>query len=151
MALLRKDKITKVIVHCADTRIDQQFDIDDINNWHKDRGFVFTDQNGKKQHVGYHVVILQDGTVQYGRPFNVMGAHCREQGQNDRSLGVCFMGGNDEKGNKWDKPTNEQIQAFKFLLEDEITPYLGFEPPIYGHSDFSSKTCPNFDISILKK
>ena len=52
-------EINEIIIHCADTKTNQSFDIDDVRDWHLARGF---------SDVGYHYVIALDGTVWYGRP-----------------------------------------------------------------------------------
>jgi N-acetylmuramoyl-L-alanine amidase len=139
------NKPDKIIVHCADTRIDQNFDVSDIDNWHKIRGFKRVHE-GKTYHVGYHFYIKLDGTVQNGRPISCPGAHCK--GQNSKSIGVCFEGGKNESGGIWDNPTQAQIDSFKRLLEGlekELKMFLH----IHGHNEYSNKSCPNFDVSIL--
>ncbi len=40
--------------------------------------------------VGYHFVILRDGTIQEGRPISMDGAHAR--GRNRTHIGVCLVG-----------------------------------------------------------
>lgn len=129
-------KINKIIIHCADTRVDQDFTAADIDKWHKQRGW-----NG----IGYHYVILLDGTIQKGRPEERAGAHCK--GHNLNSIGVCFMGGKNEDGSKWEKPLNAQIQAYLQLEAELSNKYQGIE--IKGHYELSSKSCPNFEICKL--
>ena len=60
--------INKIILHCSATKEGQEFDVNDIRDWHKQRGF--TD-------VGYHYVIKLDGTIQEGRNIRTIGAHCK--------------------------------------------------------------------------
>ena len=126
----------KIIIHCSDTRIDQSFTAKDIDVWHKKRGW---------SGIGYHYVILQNGTVEVGRSLNKKGAHCK--GENHDSIGVCFMGGKDEKGKKWESPTGRQIEAFRKLEIALLKAYGDLE--VYGHYEFSSKTCPNFEVCML--
>ena len=73
--------INKIILHCSATQEGQEFDVNDIKQWHLQRGF--TD-------VGYHYVILLDGTIQDGRDIRTIGAHCK--GQNYGSIGICYIG-----------------------------------------------------------
>lgn len=130
--------INEIIVHCSDTRIDQNFDISDIRSWHKQRGW---------SDVGYHYYIKLDGTVQYGRPIDVKGAHVK--GRNYRSIGICFEGGKKEDGSMWERPNYNQVESFR-KLKNSINNALGRELEVNGHRKYSSiKTCPNFDVDIL--
>lgn len=121
--------VDKIIVHCADTPKGVYFDIEDIRKWHKQRGF--TD-------VGYHYVILLDGSIQIGRQLDTIGAHC--YGQNKSSIGICYIGG---KGG--DTRTSEQKESLIVLLKTlkRIYPIA----TIHGHRDFSDKDCPSFDAT----
>lgn len=112
---------SKMVVHCSDSPQGRGDDVDTIRRWHKERGF---------NDVGYNFVILEDGTVQPGRPLTVKyGAHCK--GKNDW-MGVCLIGR--------DSFTDEQFEALDAL----ITKYGCKE--VKGHYAFSSKTCPNFNV-----
>ena len=124
--------INKIIVHCADTKTNQSFDITDVDNWHKKRGFSM---------VGYHYYIKLDGTIQEGRNLEQVGAHCK--GQNSDSIGICFEGGLNADGSKWDGPLSPQLDAWNSLYQ-----YLCFmfgNLPIKAHYEYSEKSCPNFD------
>jgi len=124
--------IKQIIVHCADTKVNQSFDITDVDNWHKKRGFSM---------VGYHFYIKLDGTIQEGRNLEQVGAHCK--GQNSDSIGICFEGGLNADGSKWDGPLSPQLDAWYSLYQ-----YLCFifgNLPIKAHYEYSEKSCPNFD------
>lgn len=127
-------KIDKIIIHCADTKTSQSFDISEVDLWHKKRGF---------SKVGYHYYIRLDGTLQIGRELNEVGAHCK--GQNSKSIGICFEGGLNPDSSKWSTPLNEQL-----LTYDSLISYLNSifgDLSIHGHYDFSdTKSCPNFLI-----
>ena len=79
--------ITLIIIHCSAVRPYQTSTAAQIDSWHRARGW-----NG----IGYHYVILRDGTVQPGRPEDAVGAHC--VGHNAHSIGICYEGGLDVKG-----------------------------------------------------
>ena len=130
-------EIDEIIIHCADTRINQYFSIDDVRSWHLQRGF---------SDIGYHFYIKLDGSVWYGRDVYKPGAHCK--GRNAHTIGICFEGGLKEDGSKWDRPTEEQLFNYKELQEELFNKYgiLDVNP----HSKYSTKSCPNFEISILK-
>lgn len=128
--------IDKIIIHCADTRVDQNFTSKDIDRWHKERGW---------SEIGYHYVILLDGTIEKGRDVNKAGAHCK--GYNKTSIGVCFMGGKNADNSKWEKPTKCQVECFKNLDIELSMKYPNIS--VHGHYEYSSKSCPNFDICKL--
>ena len=123
-------RIDHIVVHCADTPAGAWFDVEDIRAWHKARGF---------KDVGYHYVILLDGTVQMGRSLEQVGAHVR--GFNLHSIGICYIGG---KGG--DTRTEEQKASMEALLYSLKSAFP--EAAILGHRDFPkvTKQCPNFDV-----
>ena len=75
-------KIDKVIIHCSATPEGKDYTVEDIDRWHRERGFDC---------IGYHYVIYRDGSVHKGRDVAKIGAHCK--GQNANSIGVCYIGG----------------------------------------------------------
>ena len=75
-------KITDIVVHASATPKGQYFDIHDIRKWHTDPK---PHGNGWRD-VGYHYVVLLDGTIQIGRQLEVLGAHVK--GYNRNSIGI---------------------------------------------------------------
>ena len=126
-------KIDKILVHCAATPEGKDFTVEDIDKWHKARGF-------KK--IGYHFVIYNDGSVHEGRNIEEIGAHCTNH--NSRSIGICYIGGVAKDG-KTPKDTRTEPQkiALLELLKELKVKYPKAE--IYGHRDFANKACPSFD------
>lgn len=124
--------INKIIVHCTATNEGKAFTANDITRWHKDRGFAT---------IGYHYVVLLDGTIQQGRAEMVMGAHCK--GYNANSIGICYIGGLDENGKSKDTRTPEQKKALLELLKRLKKDYPN--ATIHGHREFANKDCPCFD------
>ena len=122
--------VNKIIVHCSDTPKGAYYDIEDIRKWH-------VQENGW-QDVGYHYIILLDGSIQIGRNLETIGAHC--YGHNKSSVGVCYIGGKSQ-----DTRTKEQKESLKVLLKTlkKIYPIA----TINGHRDFSDKNCPSFDAT----
>jgi N-acetylmuramoyl-L-alanine amidase len=120
-------KISKVIIHAADTPADMDIGAEDINQWHLERGW---------SGVGYHWVIRRDGTVEQGRLESTSGAHA--YGHNQNSIGVCLVGG---KGGC--NFTSSQWAALDALVNDLVHRYSGAE--VIGHNDVSDKPCPMFD------
>lgn len=132
-------KIDKILVHCAATPEGKDFTVEDIDKWHRARGF-------KK--IGYHFVIYNDGSVHKGRDIEEIGAHCTNH--NSRSIGICYIGGvaKDGKTPK-DTRTEPQKTALLELLKELKVKYPKAE--IYGHRDFANKACPSFDAKTEYK
>ncbi len=128
-------KISEIIVHCSATPEGADFTVEDIDRWHRKRGF---------RCIGYHFVVYRDGGIHIGRPVEEEGAHCADGGHNRYSIGVCYIGGlaKDGKTPK-DTRTPEQKESLKGLLGMLKAAFL--DAKIYGHRDFAAKACPSFD------
>lgn len=57
--------------------------VEAIHNYHASKGW-----GG----IGYHFYVRKDGSVYKGRPTTAVGCHCKAQGKNRVSIGVCFEG-----------------------------------------------------------
>ena len=126
-------KITEIIIHCSATKEGKDFTVEDIDRWHRQRGF---------SGVGYHFIIRLDGSIQAGRSKNLIGAHCK--GHNTISLGVCYIGGLSTDGKPKDTRTAAQKDSLHALVEQ-----LKEEFPlatVHGHNEFANKACPCFDV-----
>lgn len=114
-----------------------------IDHWHEERGWGSATVSGA-HHIGYHYVILPDGSVQPGRPEWMLGAHCL--GYNDH-LGICLVGDFSSSSNpdgriKPSAPTREQLRALDDLLRSLMHRYgLGPEA-IRRHRDLGQTACP---------
>tara|TARA_R100000541_G_scaffold18823_1_gene28699 strand:+ start:1625 stop:2023 length:399 start_codon:yes stop_codon:yes gene_type:complete len=126
-------QINKVFIHCSATKQGRDFDVKDIDLWHKQRGF---------SGVGYHYVIKLDGTIETGRPETKRGAHAK--GYNSNSIGVCYIGGLDENNKPLDTRTKEQKISMDSLIGKLKDKYKGVE--CMGHNEVSSKACPCFNV-----
>ena len=129
-------KITEIIIHCTATKEGQNFTVDDIRRWHRQRGYY---------DCGYHYVIRLDGCIEPGRPIETVGAHC--MGHNSSSIGIAYVGGLDEHGKPKDTRTAAQKASLSFLVELLRKTYP--ESKVYGHNAFSHKACPCFDVNEL--
>jgi N-acetylmuramoyl-L-alanine amidase len=104
--------IDKIVVHCSATQEGRHLDAAEINRWHLKRGW---------KGIGYHYVVLLDGTIEYGRSIYEPGAHVK--GMNKNSIGICYIGGvEEERGDngKWiakDTRTPEQKESLLLLLK----------------------------------
>ena len=122
--------IKEIIIHCSDTPDGREDTAADIHRWHKEKGW---------DGIGYHYVILIDGSVENGRPEYWQGAHARSH--NVDSLGVCLIGRGNFNDAQWSG------------LECLIGALTGVHPEakVIGHNEVSDKTCPNFDVQFWLK
>ncbi len=127
-------KIKEIIIHCSATPEDKDFTVQDIERWHRQRGF-----NG----IGYHYVIYRDGSTHRGRDLERVGAHCL--GHNAHSIGICYIGGlaKDGKTPK-DTRTEEQKLTLRLLVKQILAKYP--KASIHGHCEFAAKACPCFNV-----
>lgn len=126
-------EISKIIIHCSDTPEGRDVSTDTIRGWHvNERGW---------SDIGYHYVILLDGTIDSGRPEERQGAHVA--GHNKNSIGICYIGGCDSKMAPKDTRTPEQIESMNQLVCELKEKY---NASVHGHNEFSSKSCPSFDV-----
>lgn len=99
-----------------------------------------TEYEGKTYYIGYHYVILPDGTVETGRPEGCVGSHARSH--NDW-IGICLIGG-FQTNNHWfpETPTKPQMQSLVGLCERLMSKY--HIPPDYvkRHRDINDTWCP---------
>lgn len=111
---------------------------------HERRGFQVY-YWGRVYHIGYHYIILPDGTIQRGRPDNCVGAHT--QGHND-TLGICLVGNfstiANPSGSLGDlQPTELQVRSLVELAKGLKVKYGFTCDHIWRHQDRNPKTlCP---------
>ena len=127
--------ITLLVIHCSAVRPDQTSSAAQIDTWHRrDRHYKFG--------IGYHYVVRRDGQIEPGRPEWMVGAHCKNH--NAHSLGICYEGGLDARGQPADTRTLAQKLALLHLLEVLHRKYP--KALIVGHHDLNpQKDCPCFD------
>lgn len=134
-----------LVVHCAATKASMDIGVREIRMWHVQQGWL---------DCGYHFIIRRDGTIEEGRPHDVIGSHVK--GRNHDSLGICLAGGIDDKGKPQDNFTDAQKAALQGLLW-KMTSGLEFDGaykglPVVGHRDLDAgKACPSFDAKAWWK
>ena len=127
--------ITLIIVHCSANRAGSALRMADIDSYHRSLGWIG---------CGYHYVIPTDGTIEPGRPDEMVGAHCKNH--NRHSIGVCYIGGLSKDGKPADTRTDAQRIALRTLLERLRRRYP--DALIVGHRDLDpQKVCPCFDVA----
>ncbi|HEY7821784.1 MAG TPA: N-acetylmuramoyl-L-alanine amidase [Acidimicrobiia bacterium] len=118
--------VDTIVIHCTDSPQGRGDTAATVHAWHLARGWAG---------IGYHYVILEDGTVERGRPLYWVGSHAR--GNNAHSIGICLIGR--------DEFTEKQIDALRAMVNRLLLTYPGAE--VCGHRDLDNgKTCPNFDV-----
>ena len=126
--------ITLIIIHCSAVRPGQTSSAAQIDSWHRK-------DNHWKFGIGYHYVVRRDGSIEPGRPEWMVGAHCRNH--NAHSIGVCYEGGLDIRGQPADTRTEAQKASLRTLLEELHRRYP--KALIVGHRDLDpTKECPGF-------
>jgi N-acetylmuramoyl-L-alanine amidase len=139
---LNPELVKYIVVHCSATPAKMDIGVNEIDRWHRDRGFL---------KIGYHIVIRRDGTMEMGRPLDEVGAHA--EGHNSVSVAVCLVGGVD--ASKLMKPENnftpDQMVTLEMTILGLSTRFSHAE--IIGHRDLPgvAKACPSFDVKAWAK
>ena len=132
------DEIEQLVIHCADTPNGYaKYTIEDIDTWHKQKGYRRNKKTGNHLHVGYHFVIHIDGSIHTGRDLDEVGAHAAPY--NAGSIGVCMIG--------TDQFTVDQWQSLRIVVDNakQLLPNL---KRISGHRDLVYRRyCPGFDVN----
>jgi len=119
-----------VLHHIGGT--DEDVSAETVHCWHLDNGW---------SGIGYHYLIRKDGTIEQGRPLNMMGAHC--YGENSHTVGINIVG-----DFTWAQPGEAQLEAAAGLVAAVCT-YYGFPPAgssVLGHCDLSATACPGSNL-----
>ena len=123
--------ITLIVIDCSAVKPDQESSAAQIDTWHRKRGFHLG--------IGYHYVVRRNGEIEPGRPEWLVGAHCVNH--NTHSIGVCYEGGLDIRGQPADTRTEAQKASLRSLLKDLHRRYP--RAMIVGHHDLNPhKDCP---------
>ena len=125
--------INLIVIHCSATREDKSFTEYDLDICHRRRGF-----NG----TGYHFYIRKNGDIKSTRPIEKVGAHCRSF--NKESIGICYEGGLDSKGQPKDTRTEWQKHSLRVLILALLKDYPNCR--ICGHRDLSPDLNGNGEI-----
>ncbi len=140
--------IDLIVIHCAATPAGRVVTAADIDRMHRARGFA---------KIGYHYFIRLDGTRETGRAESEVGAHVA--GFNTRSIGICYAGGIDAKGQPLDTRTPAQHAEMRKLVAELKVRFP--KARVVGHRDLSPdkngdgviskyewlKACPCFDVA----
>lgn len=125
-----------IVIHCSATPPGMDIGGAEIDRWHRSRGWL---------RIGYHFVIRRNGVIDLGRAPATAGAHVN--GYNDRSIGICLVGGVSELNLKRAEKnfTSMQWPILHKLVNDMLEIYPGAK--IVGHNDLNhTKKCPSFNV-----
>ena len=134
--------VTKIILHCADTRPDWMTGrpiaekVAEIRRWLvQERGW---------RDIGYHRIVDRDGAVAPGRRETEIGAHV--EGHNRGTIGICLLGG---YGASADDPFERNFTGAQALVVKRlIAEFKGRTAirKVLGHNDYAPKACPGFRV-----
>ena len=129
-------EIDMIVIHCSASRCDRDYSFESLDRDHRSRGW-----NG----CGYHRYITKDGTVHVGRPYEQVGAHVGPK-FNPHSIGICYEGGLNAKGQFADTRTEAQKRSMEALIHELKTRFP--KARILGHRDLPGvrKACPCYDV-----
>ena len=132
-------KIDLIVIHCSATRCNRPYPVTALISDH-DKRFGFT---------GYHYYITRDGKTYQTRHEQLVGAHA--VGYNRHSIGVCYEGGYNARGQPADTRTEAQKASMRRLLKDLMKRFPAAE--VLGHRDLPGvhKDCPCYDVKADMK
>ena len=124
---------TEIVVHCSDSDISAHDNVQTIRDWHLKRGWC---------DIGYNFFIQSSGNIQPGRGLDIPGAHTL--GHNSTAIGICLHG--------TDKFNDEQLESLINLINILRHIYGLDAKDVKGHYEYTdNKTCPNFDMDLLRR
>ena len=130
----------KIIVHHTASSRDKTR-VKDINDWHKLRWPNFISKMG--YHVGYHFVIVGDGTVVQTRQLHEQGAHSVP---NKGKIGIALTGNFENE-----RPSDEQLDSLKNLIK-KIQKQLDIpRTSVLGHKEVGRTLCPGESLMLFVK
>lgn len=129
--------IKSLYVHCTDS--DDSLDIGrrEIEEWHRQRGFI--SESGIS--CGYHYIVRRDGRVEVGRPEHETGAHVK--GHNSNSIGVVWVG-------RKQIGTNQLKSLYKVCKDIIIRHNIQIDKVLGHYESDPGKTCPNLNMDFIR-
>lgn len=133
-------KPTQITIHHTVSSRDKTR-VKDINDWHKLRWPGFISELG--YHVGYHFVIVGDGTVVQTRKMTEMGAHSVP---NKGKIGIGLTGNFENE-----RPSDEQLASLRELLKKIQKQFDIPRTKVLGHREVSRTLCPGESLMLFVK
>lgn len=125
--------VTHIVVHHSASPASTTFE--QIRKWHV--------EERQWDDIGYHFVILGDGSLRHGRDLGTRGAHAPP---NTGKIGVCVVGNNTTEEHAWNAA---QVGKLRDVLAALRTLYP--DAQVCGHRDATTTdtTCPGIELSVL--
>lgn len=127
--------IEEIIIHCTGTVPSDLTTVEAVRRYH-------VNTLGWKD-IGYHYLIYLDGSIHQGRPIDQAGAHCKNH--NQRTIGICYVGGLDVNKKPKDTRTLRQVAAIRRLVQSLKVCFPTIKK-VSGHYMYDNKPCPCFDV-----
>ena len=127
--------IEEIIIHCTGTVPSDLTTVEAVRRYH-------VNTLGWKD-IGYHYLIYLDGSIHQGRPIDQAGAHCKNH--NQRTIGICYVGGLDLNKKPKDTRTLRQVAAIRQLVQSLKVCFPTIKK-VSGHYMYDNKACPCFDV-----
>ena len=124
-----------IVHHSATSRDTTTFEA--IKKWHI--------ENNKWDNIGYHWVIEGDGSVHEGMPEEMVGYHCRADGMNLKSIGICLTG-----NFMTDSLSSKQLLSLRGKLDELRSRYALPRERVIGHREVSgaATSCPGSKLAF---
>lgn len=126
-------KTTKyIVVHHTGNPTDDDLSAAEIHQSHLQQGWAG---------IGYHYVIRKDGTIERGRPRQMIGSHAYNFNSVSIGIHVC---GNFELA----EPTAEQLTSLSMLIAELCNIYglVASRDVVVGHRDLMATACPGANL-----
>lgn len=131
-----KRLVSKIIVHHSATPRSASYE--QLERGHIARGF---------EGIGYHLLVMGDGTLRQGRELERIGAHAL--GANEDSIGICVVGDNTRPEHAW---TPAQCQTLRTVLQT-LQDALGGTISVHPHQGqgYTATACPGLSEPELAR
>ena len=103
---------------------------------------------GAEHPYHYGIELVRDSyEILLGRMPDLKGAHCRSQGMNRMSIGVCLVGDFDKNTVPLNQLTKAQ-ELVRYLIRKHHIPNIG----VLGHREVKTTSCPGrfFDLGTFR-
>lgn len=124
--------ITGIVIHHSASADD--ITAEDIDRWHKGNGW---------SEIGYHYVVLKDGSIQEGRSIEKNGAHTK--GHNIGTIGICVIG-NFSEDDPTDAVFGSRVLGLAYLV-NRLRDIYG-DIPVTGHRERNATECPGSKVDL---
>jgi len=123
---VKASEVEYIVIHCSASPHGRGDNAETIHAWHLANGW---------DGIGYHDVIIEDGTVESGRPYYWNGSHAR--GYNAKSIGVCLIGNGAYTPHQWAALRPHILKLLEKFPQAKVV----------GHNELDpNKDCPLVDV-----